>query len=124
MTDKQPDTADVVIAGRTIKVRRPTGAQATLAHREGRIAQAALVQLESLEEEAEESEEAQELSARAYDGTAGVLDIMGRLVVNRADREWLIEGMKDGVIDVPDLEPILGAFVKDGKRAAKAKRVR
>lgn len=121
MTDKQPDTADVVIAGRTIKVRRPTGAQATLAHRQGRIAQAALAQLESFEEE---SEEAQELSARAYDGTAGVLDIMERLVVARSDREWLIEGMKDGAIDVPDLEPILAAFVKDGKRAAKAKRVR
>lgn len=124
MTDKQPDTADVVIAGRTIKVRRPTGAQATLAHREGRIAQAALTQLQSLGEEAGESEEAQELSARAYDGAAGILDIMGRLVVARVDRDWLIEAMKDGVIDIPDLEPILAAFMKDGKRAAKAKRVR
>ena len=121
MADKQPDTADVVIAGRTIKVRRPTGAQSTLAHRQGRIAQAALTQLETVDPE---SEDAGELSARGFDGVSGVLDVMERLVVEKTDREWLVESMLEGVVDIPDLEPILGAFMKDGKRAAKAKRVR
>lgn len=53
-----------------------------------------------------------------------MLDMIERLVTDPEDREWLVEQMKDGLLELEDLAPIAGAFTEKKKSAPTATRVK
>lgn len=125
--DDQPATKTVVIGGRSIVVKRPNTAQVTMMHRSGKVGQLALGRLEQLEKmqgEADEKFET-ELRTQGFDAISDMLDMLERLVTDPADRAWLVEAMKNGDIDLPDMQVIPEAFQEGKKKnASKAARVR
>jgi hypothetical protein len=129
MTDSKPQAefAQLEIAGRPITVRRPTEGQTIMIRRAMRIGEAQVAVLEKLEDAKDADEDVlADARMKGLDAVSDMLDMIERLVVDRGDREFLLEQLKEGTIDVPDFFPITTAFAKPEKatKGAKAKLVK
>lgn len=127
MTDsKVPEKLLIPVGGRSMWVKRPTGAQATLIHRHGVISSTAAGRYEALEDTPDNEDRRGELGGKAIGGIAEILDILERLIMDPEDREFLQERMKNGDLDLVDMYAIPDAFLaadKKVKKVAKAKLV-
>lgn len=134
-TAKQKLTAPVTILGRTMQVKRPTDAQVTLMHRWGLITDQTLRKADGIQDEAlatEDPEARQALEEKAEPHfTAGmkslaeILDTIGYLVVEDEDREFLVDQMKRGNLEVAALLTVFDPFTKKAAvKSGPAKRTR
>jgi hypothetical protein len=122
MTDSVALTA--VVAGRTIELREPTKAQVIMMYRASTVARMAL-------ERAQEAEKAKDEDTlkigldESLNGAGRLLDLIERFVTKGADRDWLVESLLEGTIDLEDLTPIMQAISEDPeKKATPAKPVK
>lgn len=121
-----------IVAGRTIELREPTKAQVIMMHRAAMVAKSGMERAESAEKKSDKLGLKTGLD-EALGGGARLLDIIERFVARGPDREWLIEELMDGSIDIEDLNPIMTAItesldedepikpVKVAKKAARGK---
>lgn len=102
----------MVIAGRTIQLKTPTSAQVLLLHRASMAATAAIEALDVGTDK--DKGRAAQLGLEA---SGRVLDIVERFVTLPEDRQWLIDRMLEGTIDLPDLHPLIKALGADAEDA-------
>ena len=100
MTDK---TRSVTIKGREIDVVAPTDVQFMLMGREAQRVQRAL----------KNDTISKEQIPNMLNSMATVLDILETRVVSEEDREYLIDLMKAGDLEIHDLSPIISAFASE-----------
>lgn len=130
MTDSPPPVqfAQVTIADREITVRRPTEIQLVMIRRSMKVGEAQVAILSQLEDaKGTDETELDAARTRGLDAVSDMLDMIERLVVSMDDRAFLVDRMREGVIDLPDLEAITMAFAdrkQEGKKVAKAKLVK
>lgn len=132
-TKNVPLTAETVILGRTMVVKRPNETQLTLMHRHGTITSKALERAVKMQTAAEEIEDeaartaAEELAtphfAKGMTSAAEILDIIEYLV-SEDDREFLEEQMKQGNLGFEQLFGVFDAFREAKSAPKKARRVR
>ncbi len=113
MAEEKTPTA--VLAGRTLTLRSPTSGQLLLLHRAYRATLGAYDALEA----SENAQDDAELINRGMASAAGVLDVIERLIVGAADREWVIDQLLEGAIDLNDLLVIVRAVSVEEESAPK-----
>lgn len=130
MADKDTwDFKTVTVKGRDVVIKRPTNLQLLLLHRAARAGSASMAQAESRGLSFEDvdvdkltEEQKQELIGLArsgMDATGTLLDLVERLVTPE-HREWLVEQMMEGTLDLEDLRPLLRAVGEDEEPSKKA----
>ncbi len=98
MTDSQTATRKIPISGREITVRQLTDGQLTLIMREARVIQRDTVETE-----------------RRMVGAARLFDIMESMVVTEEDREFVLDEIVAGKVELRDLLAGLKAFSEEEK---------
>lgn len=124
MTVSSPDILEGEVQGRPIKFRRPNETQLALMNQHAQIADRSLVLVEKLVKAAEEGDEGAKERAGSYflkslGGIGEILDIIGFLVVEPEDVDWLVLGMKSGVVGVVDLMEMMQKGNGSDRRPAK-----
>jgi hypothetical protein len=125
MADKDTwDSKTVTIKGHNVVMRRPTDLQLLLLHRAARAGAASMAQAESqgLSFEGvdldkltdEERTELARLSRSGLDATGTLLDLLERLLAPE-HRQWLVDQMMEGNLDLDDIRPLLQAIGSDDK---------
>jgi len=104
------DTRSVNIRGRDITVSATTDVQFMLMGREAQKVQRAL----------KNSTVGKEQVPSLLASMATVLDILETRVVDEEDREYLIDLMKTGDLELHDLTPIISVFIEDEEAPKKA----
>lgn len=119
MTDKV-DFRKVTILDRELTFQAPNEVQAAMLHRTGKIAASAG---ERLEEMAEDHPDRRPVFTQALDAIAKSLDVIEAMVVYDADRDWLVQQMMSGNVDMTTLAEALTEGMK-AREAAPVKKAR
>lgn len=120
---------DVTVAGRVLKVRTPSKIQLLKLSRASKLSAALWAQVEDKRGDAEDEDltpgqksEMTELATKGLDEAAVLLDLVERLVVDKAERAWLVELMLEGEIDLEDVLPIIRGSIPDKPVAKKPRK--
>jgi hypothetical protein len=115
---------EVVILGRSVQFKQFNDTQLVLIHRMRQMLSGALGQLPEADddEDREMSDPEKQAMNSLLDVTGRFLDMIGFMVVNDGDREWLTMQMLGGNLDLDEISkfvPSLLGETKKGKTAAK-----
>ena len=115
MTDSTPVIVTGSLKGRPVPIRRPNETQLALMHHQGQLTDRSL-QLAGKFVAAWEGgdagaqERAVEFFRKSLGGIAEILDIIGYLVVEPEDVDWIGVQLKAGAVEVTDLLEMFDAF--------------
>jgi hypothetical protein len=124
MTETAPNTATV--KGRTMAVRAVNATQVAMMNRMSRIAMAK-ADLATLAQQRGDEKEAKALVQEGLTISGQLLDGAEHLLTEQMDRDWLVEMMLRGDLELEDLQPLFeaageAAASKDQPPAKKAAR--